>query len=124
MKKILFLLFALVTCNLIVMADGYNSCRVYGAKNSNVATLLRSTATAFENGGSIKIDIFPELTKPADEDTAIVVNIKDGRKVVATAVVRISKGRTSPTNGYETFTRNNLTKGTTYNLEIASASCQ
>lgn len=104
------------------MADDY-SCRVYGAQNNNVATLNRSTATAYKNGYTY-VNIYVQLTKPAEEDTGVVVNIKDGNSTVATAVIYISKGQKAPTNGYQAFNSSNLVDGKTYNLALASASCQ
>lgn len=121
MKKILFVLVTLLTCTLCAIADDY-SCRVYGV--DNVASVVRTSSTAYSNGGGPHLDVYVALTKPAQAETTIVVNVKDGSTVVGTAHVTISQGNKTPLNGYYIYYNSNMKDGKTYTLTIAKASCQ
>ena len=120
MKKILLILVAVICCTFISIADN-NSCRVYGAKNDNVASIIQASQTAGENG---KILIKVALTKPAEEETTIVVNVKEGSTHIGTAHVIINKNVKTPTNGYWVYENSNIIKGHTYNFSISNASCR
>lgn len=119
MKKLLLALVAIISCVFYSMADE-NSCRVYGAKNNNVASIIRKSSTA----GSGNILIYVALTKPAEEETTIAVNVKDGTNQIGTAHVTIGKGQKEPNNGHYFYRNDNLTNGKTYTFSIASASCE
>lgn len=109
---------ALLSCTMFAAADDY-SCRVYGA--DNVASLIQTSATAYSEAGTPKIIIYVALTKPADEDTTIVVNVSDGSSIIGTAHVFINKGQK---DGSKTYINQYMVEGKTYKLTIARASCQ
>ena len=122
MKKFLFALVTLLSCTLFAAADDY-SCRVYGV--DNVASVVQTSSKAYLNGGGgPHLAIRVALTKPAEKETTIVVNVKDGSTIVGTAHVTINQGQKQPNNGYYTYYNSNLVDGKSYTLTIAKASCQ
>lgn len=115
---------ALLSCTMFAAADDY-SCRVYGA--DNVASLIRTSATAYLTGIGPEIKIYVALTKPADEDTTIVVKVSDGSSIIGTAHVFIKKGEKTPMDTMDhsmQYQTDNMEVGKTYKLTIARASCQ
>lgn len=118
MKKFLFGVATLFSSAVFAATDGY-SCRVYGA--DNVVSVVRTTSKAEPCG----LSIYVALTKPAQEDMTIVVNVKDGSTIIGTAHVPIKKGEKTPgINGRYLYTNPNLQNGKLYTLTIAKASCK
>lgn len=118
MKKLFCTLVAIISCAVCLLADN-NSCRVYGATNGNVASIMQKSSKA----GDGKIYIYVALTKPAEENTTIAVDVKDGTSQIGTAHVTISKGSKTPNNGWYYYENKNLIKGKSYTFSISNASC-
>lgn len=121
MKKFLVLLVAVLMSVGVAFADD-TSCRVYGATD-NIATINNSVVLGHHNAGGGFVYAQVSLTKPATADIAVVVNVSDGERVIASNVLTISRGWNESGNNV-TINSQLIEANKKYYLSIARASCQ
>lgn len=117
----MIMLVAVVCSTIFALADS-TTCRVYGSSNGNVATIENPyTNSMAETGYGYYVSVSVSLTKQAEEDIDVVINLYDGNHLIATRVAHFNKYASHKSVEFHGC---GCEKGHTYEARIANATCE
>ena len=120
MKKIIFaaLMAVFTLCSVAAMTGG-PTCRVRGNEDT-IASIdnTRVTCAVYVDGPGVKINV--TLSKPAKEETYVVVEIYDGNTCLGSEQIKVNAGFKT---GGKMFYSNQMKKDQVYTVTLSNAYC-